>query len=392
MRLTSITRIELIGFIFILFLFQNASVVSADTSELSATVSVSQDLDWFPLPYHPWLTHDVFTVTVVLKAESDFAGGYVSVSVIPLSVTPQIVYRSEHELGVLTKGQTTILKDLFQTVYAGAHCIKLGFGNLLGRADKVTFLVGGTPLGDNCALFPSFLDKSLFFAMIPSGILAIATIGLVAVTALYTQQTKRLVDETRKSRKVPRADERRVRIYAPLYDELTEVQKALQNYGRTGLGNWREYQKIKSEHIRYLIPCELRDRITQLYEQNLEEFEKGLMKLQRKHETEIRDYLLERMPDRDTLSASTVQNLYRLALYLPRGQLPDESDALDLAFRGARKHGHLEHDSLPEFFRYWVSRIKTDKDFEDLNEHRRKTLCMLADIENEIGRELEAED
>ena len=99
-----------------------------------------------------------------------------------------------------------------------------------------------------------------------------------------------------------------------------------------------------------------------------------------------------RGPERDTLSASTVQNLCRLALYLPRGRLPDESDALDLAFRGATKHGHLEHDSLPEFFRYWVSRIQTDKDFEDLNEHRRKTLDMLAGIESQIGRELETED
>jgi hypothetical protein len=386
------TRIALIGFVFILFLFQDGSLVCGDTSELSATVSVSQDLDWFPLPIHPWLSHEVFTVTVVLKAESDFAGGYISVRVVPLSSTSGFPYGDERELGVLTKGQTTTLQYLFQTVYAGGHCIKLGFRNLPGREDAVTILVGGTPLGENCALYPTFLDKSIFLTMIPSGVLAIATIGLVAVTVLYTQQTKRLVDETRKSRKVPRADERRERIYAPLYDELTEVRKALENYGRTGSTGWGTYQRIKSEHIRYLIPRELRGRIIKLYEQNLEEFDKQSMKLHGKHEAEIRDYLLERMPDRDTLTDSTMQTLCRLAIYLPRKRITGDSGAFDDAFRAARKHGNLEHNSLSEFFEYWVNHIRTDKDFEDLNEHRRKTLGLLAGIENEMGRELEAED
>jgi hypothetical protein len=304
-----------------------------------------------------------------------------------------MVYKGgEIEVGALKRGEGTTVKWTFPASYAGFHCIKLGFRNLPGRTDSVTIIADGHALGDNCIASVNFWDKSLFLASIPAFALAGATILLVIVTAYYAQQTKRLVDETRKGRKLPRAYERRARIYAPLYDELADVRKALENYGRTGLGNWREYQRIKSEHIRHLIPRELRDRITQLYEQNLEEFEKGLMKLQRKHETKIRDYLLERMPDRDTLSASTVQNLGRLALYLPRGLLPDESDALDLAFRGAKKHGNLEHDSLSGFFRYWVSRIQTDKDFEDLNEHRRKTLGLLAEIENEIGRELEAED
>ena len=194
----------------------------------------------------------------------------------------------------------------------------------------------------------------------------------------------------RGARKSARADERRERIYAPLYDELSDVKKALQEYGRTGSAIWGTYQRIKSEHIRYLIPRELRDRITKLYEQNLEEFDRRMMKLHRKHETEIRDYLLERMPDRDTLTDSTMQTLSTLAIYLPRKRIPGDSGAFDEAFRAARKHGNLEHNSLPEFFEYWVNHIRTDKDFLDLNQYGEEALRLLLEIKNEIGRELEA--
>ncbi len=194
----------------------------------------------------------------------------------------------------------------------------------------------------------------------------------------------------RGARKSARADERRERIYAPLYDELADVKKALQEYGRTGSAIWGTYQRIKSEHIRYLIPRELRDRITKLYEQNLEEFDRRMMKLHRKHETEIRDYLLARMPDQDTLTASTMQTLSTLAVYLPRKRIPGDSSAFADAFRAARKHGNLEHNSLPEFFEYWVNHIRNDKNFLDLNQYGEEALRLLLKIKNEIGRELEA--
>jgi hypothetical protein len=194
----------------------------------------------------------------------------------------------------------------------------------------------------------------------------------------------------RGARKSARADERRERIYAPLYDELTDVKKSLQEYGRTGSAIWGTYQRVKSEHIRYLIPRELRDRIIKLYEQNLEEFDRRLMKLHRKHETEIRDYLLERTPDRDTLTASTMQTLCTLAIYLPRKRITGDSGVFDDAFRAARKHGGLEHNSLSEFFEYWVNHIRTDKDFQDLNQYEEEVLRLLLEIRSEIGRELEA--
>jgi hypothetical protein len=75
-----------------------------------------------------------------------------------------------------------------------------------------------------------------------------------------------------RERKLARADQRRERIYGPLQDEPESIIVLLPNNEST-MQVWSEYPRIKSAHIRFMIPRKLRTRIVEIYEQLLPRYE-----------------------------------------------------------------------------------------------------------------------
>ena len=150
---------------------------------------------------------------------------------------------------------------------------------------------------------------------------------------------------SRRERKWARADQRRERIYGPLQDELAIIGVALPNNEDT-LQTSVEYWRIKSEHIRYMIPRKLRGKVVELYEQVLQRYGEEKTALGRKCNnmmgTEITHGLIPAGGDLSltvtATSSSHVASMANLSYWLVEGKIPRnmerDSDSLSSRERG----------------------------------------------------------
>jgi hypothetical protein len=78
-----------------------------------------------------------------------------------------------------------------------------------------------------------------------------------------------------------RADERRERVYGPLYDELPIAEQKLLEWRDTNgsATEWKEYREVRDRHLLYLAPKEFRAKIRRLYDENLVRFGEQRRKL-----------------------------------------------------------------------------------------------------------------
>lgn len=82
-----------------------------------------------------------------------------------------------------------------------------------------------------------------------------------------------------------KVNERRVKIYAPLFDELLGVQSSLGKYDYVSTS---EYEKIKSAHLSYMVPNALRQKMRRLYDELLPEIQRRIVVLREKHQESAR--------------------------------------------------------------------------------------------------------
>jgi len=204
-----------------------------------------------------------------------------------------------------------------------------------------------------------------------------------------------------RSRHSERADERREKIYAPFYDELSAVETALRNCGRTGRSCWGEYNRIKNAHILYMIPRNLREKITHLIEGDLEEFDRKSIELQDTYEKKIAADLMQAMPVVSASPGATarpslapeVADLTRLAVYLVGGILPqgESRSNLDAALESIKVRSNMTYNSVEEFFEHYLAIFRSDEEYRALNKQKEHALGLAREIKAEIGRNLEAQ-
>jgi hypothetical protein len=201
-------------------------------------------------------------------------------------------------------------------------------------------------------------------------------------------------------RRSERGDKRREKIYAPLYDELNRIEKALTNYDRTGTSVWSEYHRIKSEHILYMIPRKLKQKITRLIETEVEKFDLQLMGLQEKYQKTINADLTHALipiaapPDTTVIatSDSSVAYLNGLAIYLARGTFPQGyyRRNLEAAFQAVKARSTITQNSVDELFQHYLGLYQSDEDYKALNKQREQALRLAREIRTEIEKDLEA--
>lgn len=200
-----------------------------------------------------------------------------------------------------------------------------------------------------------------------------------------------------------RADERRERIYAPLYDELGKVEEALTNYNRTNTDIWGEYNRIKREHITWKIPRDLRKKISRLFEVEVNEFAKQLMVLEDKWRHIINVELTQGLapigetPDATVLatSDSSIATLKELSIYLSRGTLPKGAPSIDFenAFQAVKaRSSNLPYNNVKELFNRYLQEYRSEREYQKLNEQRKLSLRSVKDIMETMAKDLETQN
>lgn len=202
-----------------------------------------------------------------------------------------------------------------------------------------------------------------------------------------------------RERKWARADECRERIYGPLHDELANLRKALEKNLRIG-GVTDEYERIKREHILYMIPRKLRQRIIHLYETGITQYESQLIDLAKKYRELMSNEILGKLQPTGTTSgtvvdasSSDVHFLIGLAHWLAEGVVPEHMDKeLERAYLSvkAQSKGVLEQTGN-EFFQSWKARFRSDPECEEFKGLRDQLLVQVIEIREEIQKDLESQ-
>ncbi len=207
---------------------------------------------------------------------------------------------------------------------------------------------------------------------------------------------------SKRERKGARADQRRERIYGPLQDELNSISTILPKNEGTQQTS-AEYPRIKSEHIRYMIPKQLRDKIVQLYEEVIPKYEKQRTTLGQKYSDLILAEITQRLaPIADVTGTATVQSasypflstIASLGNWLAEGKIPNslESEA-ERAFLSLKDHSRpFPQSTLQEFFDVWKKKLQQDPLFKKFVETKEKAMMLIREITSELSKDLESEN
>ena len=201
--------------------------------------------------------------------------------------------------------------------------------------------------------------------------------------------------QQRHSRKLAQADERRERIYAPLFDELDILDKSLEAFERTA-GQTKEYERIKAEHILYMVPKKLRPDVVRLYEDLLVRFDEQLHAAKKRLEKRMYDDLIAGGPVGATKEAAA-RNLAVMAHYVSAGQLPDEEELkrhMQDAFRLLKSQSWQSvqrFTSLEELFEERKKSQVVQADLTPLRRLQQESLNLLLEIRKQISKDLGAE-
>lgn len=179
-------------------LLLNTSHVGADVTQLSVSVSISQQLSWIPVA-HPFLTDESTLISVSLKTDSDFAGGDVFIHLSPTG-TNEFFQLGYFKVGSLKAGETRDSSFLFTFDHAGRYCMIFSFTPLPGRRDQVIFLAYGVRLDVNyCALSIDVLDKRAFLGIL-LGVGIFGTLAIVVLGVVVRSLNRRRVERLKKTR------------------------------------------------------------------------------------------------------------------------------------------------------------------------------------------------
>lgn len=206
---------------------------------------------------------------------------------------------------------------------------------------------------------------------------------------------------SRRERKWGRADQRREKIYGPLQDELAIIGLALPKNEDT-LKNCVEYPRIKSEHIRYLIPRKLRGKVVELYEQVIPGYAEEKKALGQKYNNKMRTQITYGLipqgggPSAVVTSTSSpyVASMANLSYWLVEGKTPPTIEReMQTAFQVVKEDSRkFAYATWQAFFEAWRKRLEHDEDFKKFVETKDKAITLTQEITGEIAKDLESEN
>jgi len=217
------------------------------------------------------------------------------------------------------------------------------------------------------------LDNLLAIVLLVVGWL----LGLVA--AFWSQN---------RSTKLVRAEERRKRIYGPLYDELPKLERSFNIYASIDLSDRKEYQRMRNEHILRIldVPNELQERIEQLYEDKLDQFNEGRRTLLKGSY----DTILEQLgigPDGNRLASMSFHLLKEWS-----SLSHDDQSQLEAAFKSAKRNYSptllTNFGSAEQLFAHFKKDCRRDGRFTALTALRDESLRLVREIREEIRKDL----
>jgi hypothetical protein len=199
----------------------------------------------------------------------------------------------------------------------------------------------------------------------------------------------------RYSRKAQKADERRERVYARLFDELPTIKKALEEY-KAPYGE--EYNKIASEHLLYLVPKNLRMRIRELYDQKLPSAINAIARVHGRYKRQVLQDINRLIPAGQPATAFNDSNASTLASDLADclliGQIPIEwREMVQRAFVDVKQRLGLtlQESSVLVYFRKLLLFRAKDLEMAELEALKEECLQLIEGIQSAISKDLESQ-
>ena len=197
----------------------------------------------------------------------------------------------------------------------------------------------------------------------------------------------------RYSRKAQKADERRERVYAPLFDELAIIKKALDEYAYPFV---TEYERIASAHLLYLVPKNLRVMIRELYDRKLKFITRMILKLRDRYRQKVLENINEHIPREQPANAFNDSNAMTLATdladFLLQGQIPSEwlpkIQPLFVDVKG-RLRLTLDESSVIIYFKKLLILRSKDMEMAELDALKEQCAQLVEAIQKVIARDLE---
>jgi hypothetical protein len=194
----------------------------------------------------------------------------------------------------------------------------------------------------------------------------------------------------RYSWKKQRDEQRRGSVYAPLFDELPVIRHDLTEYNYPLTP---EYDKIKSEHLLYLVPKDLRGRIIEL-SKNLRLF--GELCSHRK--AEYRESIAENL-GAIAIPPATLSNdgnantlVSDLCIFVLRGGIPPTYVMNEeRLYQDVKQRFRLMEPSVRVYFQRLLSLRANDSAIPELEALKDKTVIEVEAIQREIAKDLDAE-
>jgi hypothetical protein len=201
---------------------------------------------------------------------------------------------------------------------------------------------------------------------------------------------------SKRERKEARADQRRERIYGPLHDELDTIQVALLKTediftpsGSVG----STYERVKAEHILYMIPRELRNKIIEVYEESLPNYDSKIVILRNKYRLMMYTSLCTALGLSST-SSNYVANLASLSYWLLQETFPENKvKEIDTALFVMSEDSHeFPYAKGQDYFRYWKNQMREDPEFKQFEQMRKQIMNKVQEINEAIRTDLESEN
>ena len=190
----------------------------------------------------------------------------------------------------------------------------------------------------------------------------------------------------RYSWKAQKADERRQRVYAPLYDELSNLKMLLAPYGPF---DTKEYNQISSAHLLYLVPKSLELRIHDLY-RTLRLVDAKKAELYQKYERQILEQINAQFKNPVSNDQEANSLAKDLAICAFQGEIVNGwENGLERAFQGLdSRYQKMGRTTLKEFLREFLDSISKDADQIELNNLKAQALTLIDSIQDSIKGDL----
>ncbi len=186
-----------------------------------------------------------------------------------------------------------------------------------------------------------------------------------------------------------RDEKRRGSVYAPLFDELSVIRQNLNEYRYLSTP---EYDKIRSEHLLYLVPKDLRERIIELYN-NLPLFGQSCSQRQAEYRDRIAERLSALAIPPATLSNDGNANtlVSNMCIFVLCGGIPANVINQEQPYQNVKLRFRLTEPSVNEYFQNLLLLRTNDPAIPELEALKNGIVNALEVVQRAIAKDLDAE-